>query len=272
VKDLILAPIVRQQLEHVTNTQPQVLIVQGVLGVGLYTIANSVAGNITKQHGIITISPDEKKNIKIDAIRSLYGHARIKHQDKLVIIIDDADAMQIPAQNALLKLLEETPESVYFILTTHHIEQLLPTVCSRAQEIDVVPVSTSESIKIIEDSGADNAAKAQLLFLAKGRPAEMARLMNDADYLTQRSQNMRIAKDFLSKSLYDKLILIYTAATERETALALLGDAINIVGVTLKKQPTELLASLLQKLLQTEEALHNDGHVRTQLLNLVVTI
>lgn len=272
MKDLTLAPGVRHQLEQAIQKQPQVLIVHGMLGVGLYTIATSLARAATKKHSIITLEPNDKGVIKIDAVRGLYDHARVKHQDKLVIIIDDADAMQIPAQNALLKLLEETPERVFFILTTHHIEQLLPTIRSRAQEIDVVPVSASESIKILKVGATDSAAQAQLLFLANGRPAEMVRLMSDADYLAKRAQDMRAAKDFLSKSLYDKLVFAYTAATERETALVLLKDAINIVGVTLKKQPTEPLAKLLQKLLQTEEALHNDAHVRTQLLHLAVTL
>ena len=52
-------------------------------------------------------------------------------------IIDEADAMNVPAQNAALKLLEEPPKGVLFLLCTVNAQQLLPTVRSRCAEIDL---------------------------------------------------------------------------------------------------------------------------------------
>ena len=50
-----------------------------------------------------------------------------------IYIVPDADMMTVQAQNALLKVFEEPPERVMFILTVTSAVKLLPTVRSRAQ-------------------------------------------------------------------------------------------------------------------------------------------
>src|SRR6185295_16996468 len=52
-----------------------------------------------------------------------------------VVIIDNAAEMVEPAQNALLKTLEEPPPSSVFILVTSRPDVLLPTVRSRCQRL-----------------------------------------------------------------------------------------------------------------------------------------
>jgi DNA polymerase III delta prime subunit len=48
-------------------------------------------------------------------------------------LIDDADLMQLPAQNALLKTLEEPPAETYLVLITASPQELLSTIRSRSQ-------------------------------------------------------------------------------------------------------------------------------------------
>lgn len=48
-------------------------------------------------------------------------------------VIQDADTMNENAQNAFLKTLEEPPKKCFFILSTGHVSQLLPTIRSRCQ-------------------------------------------------------------------------------------------------------------------------------------------
>ena len=57
--------------------------------------------------------------------RRPYGH------DHQIIYIPAADRLTLPAQNALLKTLEEPPDSAMIILTTGFPDRLLPTVTSR---------------------------------------------------------------------------------------------------------------------------------------------
>lgn len=56
----------------------------------------------------------------------------IKSKNK-AIVIDDAEALTIEAQNALLKILEEPPAHTLIILSVNTKEALLPTIISRCQ-------------------------------------------------------------------------------------------------------------------------------------------
>jgi DNA polymerase-3 subunit delta' len=50
-----------------------------------------------------------------------------------VYVIREAERMNVPAQNALLKTLEEPPPDTYIVLVTSSAARLLPTTRSRAQ-------------------------------------------------------------------------------------------------------------------------------------------
>lgn len=91
------------------------------------------------------ISPDvitvglnkDRKTIGIESVREITDSAYIlpNDLDVKVYIIKNAEKLTAQAQNALLKIFEEGPRSVYFILLTSAPSQLLPTVRSRAPEI-----------------------------------------------------------------------------------------------------------------------------------------
>lgn len=91
------------------------------------------------------ISPDvitvglnkDRKTIGIESVREITDTAYIlpNDLDVKIYIIKDAEKLTAQAQNALLKIFEEGPKSVYFILLTSAPSQLLPTVRSRAPEI-----------------------------------------------------------------------------------------------------------------------------------------
>ena len=55
--------------------------------------------------------------------------------ERKVYLIEDADTMNVPAQNAALKLLEEPPRGVILLLCAANAETLLETVRSRCAEI-----------------------------------------------------------------------------------------------------------------------------------------
>lgn len=69
----------------------------------------------------------EARKIKMHlAFTSLHG--KIK-----AVVLEDASALTVEAQNALLKTLEELPEDALFILGAESDAKLLPTVLSRCQ-------------------------------------------------------------------------------------------------------------------------------------------
>ena len=78
-----------------------------------------------------------KREIGVDQIRALAADACILPNEagRKVYIIREAETMNIPAQNAALKLLEEPPLGAVFLLCTTNPSQLLPTVRSRCTQI-----------------------------------------------------------------------------------------------------------------------------------------
>lgn len=98
------------------------------------TCHNCHLAQIDSHPDIATIAPLEgKKFLSVDQIRELRAEAFIKpHQAaSRVFIIEDASRMNPQAQNALLKVLEEPPKNVVFILVVPSKTVLLDTVISR---------------------------------------------------------------------------------------------------------------------------------------------
>ena len=83
------------------------------------------------------VSRGENASVRIEAIRELREDMYLsptENEDK-VYLIDDADAMTVQAQNALLIVLEEPPPHVRIFLLAEDANALLPTIRSRVQKI-----------------------------------------------------------------------------------------------------------------------------------------
>ncbi len=88
------------------------------------------------------------------------------------VVVDSADAMNVNAQNALLKVLEEPPPRTLLLLVCHAPSRLLPTVRSRCRTLNLRPLAEDQVAAIIAQEQPDlPAAERQLLArLADGAP------------------------------------------------------------------------------------------------------
>lgn len=79
-----------------------------------------------------------KRNIVIEQVRAVGSDAYILPNEarRKVYIFEEAELMNENAQNAALKLLEEPPANVLFVLCAENVQLLLPTVRSRCVEYD----------------------------------------------------------------------------------------------------------------------------------------
>jgi DNA polymerase-3 subunit delta' len=88
-----------------------------------------------------------------------------------IVVIDGADMLNEPAQNALLKTLEEPPAGSLLLLLCAHPEALLETVRSRCQVVRLLPLD--EAAMRQRFPGVD----AAVLELAAGRPGRVPALL-----------------------------------------------------------------------------------------------
>lgn len=75
----------------------------------------------------------KKREIPVGSIRGMASNAWVLPQEaeRKVYVIREANRMNVQAQNAALKILEEPPSFARFILGTGSVEELLPTIRSR---------------------------------------------------------------------------------------------------------------------------------------------
>lgn len=88
------------------------------------------------------------------------------------VVVDSADAMNINAQNALLKILEEPPPRTLLLLVCHAPSRLLPTVRSRCRTMHLRPLAEDQVAAIIaqQQPGLAAADRQLLARLADGAP------------------------------------------------------------------------------------------------------
>jgi len=96
---------------------------------------------------IIRIIHEKPNTVSIDDIREqLVGDIQIKpYQSKYkVYIVPDAEKMNVQAQNALLKTIEEPPAYAVILFLTTNASSFLPTILSRCVTLNMKPVPDEE--------------------------------------------------------------------------------------------------------------------------------
>ncbi len=210
------------------------LILVGDRGVGKRTLAQYIAMQLLceRQDGIpcgeckscrmaeknahpdiIWVSPSGKsENFRVDDLRPIVSDVSVApNEGRLKIyIIPGIDKALAAAQNILLKVFEEPPEHVAFIMTAEEKDKVLETIRSRAIAINVPPASEKECIKALGDMGISQ-EKAGLAYAVCGgnigRCIEYASADGDEAIARVKSAAQALAKRdeyALGKSLYEQ--------------------------------------------------------------------
>ena len=119
---------------------------------------------------IVTVEP-EGVFIKIDQVREISKQLKFAPLEGgwRIVIINDAQAMNLEASNAILKILEEPPKRTIFILTASQTTDLIPTIVSRCQQIAFRPIPYEKVAQLlIEDRGLDRQTARTLAITTKG--------------------------------------------------------------------------------------------------------
>ena len=122
------------------------------------------------------------QDIRVDEVRKMKGFFALSAADggRRVAIIDAADEMNTGAANALLKLLEEPPAQVTFLVISHQPHRLLPTIRSRCRELRLQALAPQDlSDALTQAGGVVVPEQVQALAeLAGGSVGEAFRLTN----------------------------------------------------------------------------------------------
>jgi DNA polymerase III subunit delta' len=109
---------------------------------------------------VLVIEPGDSGSIKIEQVREAIDRSAYRPFEgrRRLVVIDQADALIVEAQNALLKTLEEPPPASVFVLITSRPDMLLPTVRSRCQRLRFGPLSAADVADVLmRDHGVDPA-------------------------------------------------------------------------------------------------------------------
>ena len=168
---------VKKELLHLykENRVPHTLLFYGDEGLGKTTAAFDFAGALTgkgeklfsdlslvteeeKKKALVLTFADEQvwylhpvgRELKIEQFR-IFLSAMASFDEKVhVCIIDEAQTMMAPVANSLLKTLEEPEGNVHFILITHDLDALLPTIISRGERFGFAPLSREAFLSFME--------------------------------------------------------------------------------------------------------------------------
>lgn len=139
----------------------------GPRGVGKTSVARILAHAINnlpyskESNHLDIIEIDAASNTGVDNIRELIEKAQVAptKADKKVYIIDEVHMLSKSAFNAFLKLLEEPPAHVVFILATTDEHKIPPTVTSRTQRFVFKKISNLEIVKHLKTIAAKEKIK-----------------------------------------------------------------------------------------------------------------
>jgi DNA polymerase-3 subunit delta' len=104
-------------------------------------------------------SKTPSKEIKIEQIRQLADFMNIStHRQGLrVVVLYPAEALNMPASNALLKTLEEPPPGTVFLLSSNSLDRLLPTILSRCRKFALPMPGHDEALAWLKAQGVADA-------------------------------------------------------------------------------------------------------------------
>jgi DNA polymerase-3 subunit delta' len=104
-------------------------------------------------------SKTPSREIKIEQIRVLADFMNIStHRQGLrVVVLYPAEALNVPASNALLKTLEEPPPGTVFLLASNSLDRLLPTILSRCRKFALPMPAHAEALAWLKEQGLADA-------------------------------------------------------------------------------------------------------------------
>ncbi|MGN0538056.1 MAG: ATP-binding protein [Acutalibacteraceae bacterium] len=281
LSDFVGNKIVKEELEQafLSDMLPHALIIEGEKGTGKRTLAEIIAQYcVCRSEGqkpcgfcsgcqkalshshpdIMVLDGSTPSNLNVEAIRNLRTSAFIipNEAPRKVYILANCDRMNPTAQNAFLKILEEPPKSVVFILTCITASSLLLTVRSRSRILSLLTPDLQEAENaVLKSNPALNPNDVrQAAHLTDGNIGRMLELLNSGGTEALRLAE-QIAVAITETREYNLLVLTSKLSGDKALTLAVLDGLYEIfcaaaktaVGIEPRSKTTALLAQKLTR-------------------------
>ncbi|MBQ8894668.1 MAG: AAA family ATPase [Clostridia bacterium] len=206
-------PEIKRELER--GSFAHAYLITGEPGMGKKTLARLMAQKLTEdakglalrdEHpDVLWLAPKEGgRQIPVDEVRAFRQEAYVlpNQSPKKVLIIDRCDCLNDSGQNAILKILEEPPAHVVFLLLASGREAMLPTIRSRCVIWEMQPVEEAEGAAFLEARYPDADRIRTLLKAAGGNLGRAMEYLEGGTLLTYGDLGIR----FLGKLCRNKML------------------------------------------------------------------
>ncbi len=164
---------------------PHALLLTGPSGCGKTTVARILRVRLKcSDHDFSELNTADFRGIDmVRDVRARMGLSPVGGESR-VWLIDEVHMLTREAQNALLKMLEDTPRHVYFILATTDPQKLLPTIRNRCTQVDLKPLNRTDMEVLLttvwEKEGVRGTVDVmeKIIELAEGSPRKALVLLN----------------------------------------------------------------------------------------------
>ncbi len=278
---LLLHPSSKNSIAKIIERPPHGLLIVGPNGIGKMSIASLIAETILgikdiRQYPYANvISPKNDKMISVEEVRTLdnFFKLKIKRSNAInrVVIIEYANKLSIPAQNALLKNLEEPPSDALIIMTTDEKQSLLPTILSRLQTIHINKPNTHDlkaNYPDIEDKLLNTAVA-----ISGGKPGLLTTLISDPGHPL--FEATKVARQIISSSQYERLLLVDSLSKDKQLTVNVIHIMLQMADISIKDVTSKTAArwrSILNACYEAEDELKRNGQIKLVLLKLMLSL
>lgn len=192
----------------------------------------------------------DKKEILIDQARKALDFLSLRSYfaSYKAVIIDNAEKLNVEAQNCLLKTLEEAKGKTVLILVTSQPETLLPTIFSRCQTIKFFPVPAKEITQYLKSRNpvSDTRHLQELADMADGRVAQAINAFKNPEKLQEEQKVLNDLVKVIGQNLAEKFAY---AKNLKEEATAGTAQSKSLGQATQIKEILEILQKYFRHLL-----------------------